>query len=147
MSFSETRSPLFRDMLWIGISPYRSASFCGSGTLPPWGRKTGVASASNPECHRQIDSRPALPDALAQIGRQDFAVGRQHDRRQVRIDCTQAVGGRGIEEATRVHHITGDGSLVYFGGPVSGAASIDHGTIADPIGGDHDGAGDFDFLL
>ena len=23
----------------------------------------------------------------------------------------------------------------------------DHGTIADPIGGDHDGAGDFDFLL
>jgi hypothetical protein len=71
-----------------------------------------IATRSNSETHRQIDGRTAEPDTLAQIARQDFAIARELDRRDVGVDRAQTVGGRGSDQVPRLRGTAGDDRLV-----------------------------------
>src|ERR1700722_16235966 len=104
-------------------------------------------SASDAEGHRQLDGRTAKADELAQISRPHMAAGGELDRRHIGADRAQVVGGRGIDQGAGAGRVGRDGGIVEMGGPAPVGAAIDHGAVADAVGGHHDRSGDFDFLF
>src|SRR5215471_6769282 len=119
---------------------YMRVDFTGS-------RLSAGSNALGTEARWQLDARPAPANPLAQIARAHFAVARKLDRGNVRIDGAQAVTQRTIDQFARPRRIGGDCGLVEVCRPSAVQASINHRTVADTIGRDHDGPGDFDFLL
>src|SRR5580704_7357610 len=104
-------------------------------------------SASDAEGHRQLDGRTAKANELAQISRPHVAAGGELDRRHVGADRAQVVGRRGVDQDAGAGRVGRDRSVVEIGAPAAVGAAIDHGAVADAVGGHHDRPGDFDFSL
>src|ERR1700733_12696936 len=104
-------------------------------------------SASDAEGHRQLDGRTAKTEELAQVSRPHMAARGELDRRHIGADRAQIVGSRGVDQDAGAGGVGCDRGVVEMSGPAAVGAAIDHGAVADAVGGHHDRPGDFDFLF
>ena len=100
-----------------------------------------------PKVTGRLDGRAAKANEFAQVSRPHVAARAELDRRHIGADRAQVVGGRGVDQDAGAGRVGCNRGVVEMGGPAAVGAAIDHGAIADAVGGHHDRSGDFDFLF
>src|SRR5262249_18356484 len=96
---------------------------------------------------RQLYSRPTAANEFTQVSRANMPAGQKLDGRDIGTDRVEVVAGSSFGQRTRTVRINHDGRTAELGRPATIRTAVDDGAVADAIGGDHNGAGDLDFLL
>src|SRR5262249_56287645 len=96
---------------------------------------------------RQLYSRPTAANEFTQVSRANMPAGQKLDRRDIGTDRVEVVAHGNFGQRARTVRINHDGRTAERGRPATIRTAVDDGAVADAIGGDHNGAGDLDFLL